>query len=186
MHHAWLLSGPKGLGQGNARVSLRARGARRASASGGRPLDVDPEDQIARRVARALASRSLRSAPRIERSRASRAVRSRWMMRASSVISSRWRRAKAACAWRSSMRSMISTATPPTPSSRRWKSRRRARCCCWCVTRRARTGRRSDRAAGACRLRPLSDAARAQSAPVQGDEALVTSARKAVRGARSR
>lgn len=50
MHHAWLLAGPKGLGKATlayrfARVAL---GARRI---GPRPLDVDPDDQIARRIA---------------------------------------------------------------------------------------------------------------------------------------
>lgn len=50
MHHAWLLAGPKGLGKATlayrfARVAL---GAKRV---GPRPLDVDPEDVIARRVA---------------------------------------------------------------------------------------------------------------------------------------
>lgn len=49
MHHAWLLTGAKGLGKATlayrfARVAL---GAKRV---GPRPLDVDPEDQIARRV----------------------------------------------------------------------------------------------------------------------------------------
>lgn len=51
MHHAWLLAGPKGLGKATlayrfARVAL---GAQRLK--GGRPFDVDPEDQIARRIA---------------------------------------------------------------------------------------------------------------------------------------
>lgn len=50
MHHAWLLAGAKGLGKSSlayrfARVAL---GARR---TGPRPLDVDPEDPIARRIA---------------------------------------------------------------------------------------------------------------------------------------
>ncbi|MBS0386730.1 MAG: DNA polymerase III subunit delta' [Proteobacteria bacterium] len=50
MHHAWLLSGPKGLGKATlayrfARVAL---GARR---KGKRPLDVDPEDEVTRRIA---------------------------------------------------------------------------------------------------------------------------------------
>lgn len=49
MHHAWLLAGPKGLGKATLayRVARAALGARRI---GPRPLDVDPEDQIARRV----------------------------------------------------------------------------------------------------------------------------------------
>lgn len=50
MHHAWLLAGPKGLGKASlayrfARVAL---GARRI---GPRPLDVDPEDPVTRKVA---------------------------------------------------------------------------------------------------------------------------------------
>jgi DNA polymerase-3 subunit delta' len=50
MHHAWMLTGAKGLGKATlayrfARVAL---GAKRV---GPRPLDVDPEDQVARRVA---------------------------------------------------------------------------------------------------------------------------------------
>lgn len=50
MHHAWLLAGPKGLGKATLayRVARAALGAKRI---GPRPLDVDPEDQIARRVA---------------------------------------------------------------------------------------------------------------------------------------
>lgn len=50
MHHAWLLAGAKGLGK--ATLAYRfARIALGAQRSGGRPLDVDPEDPIARRVA---------------------------------------------------------------------------------------------------------------------------------------
>jgi DNA polymerase-3 subunit delta' len=50
MHHAWLLSGPKGLGKASlayrfARVALGAR------PNGKRPLDVDTEDEIARKIA---------------------------------------------------------------------------------------------------------------------------------------
>lgn len=50
MHHAWLLAGPKGLGKATLayRVARAALGAKRI---GPRPLDVDPEDQVARRVA---------------------------------------------------------------------------------------------------------------------------------------
>jgi len=49
MHHAWLLAGPKGLGKATLayRVARAALGAKRI---GPRPLDVDPEDPIARRV----------------------------------------------------------------------------------------------------------------------------------------
>jgi len=49
MHHAWLLAGPKGLGKATLayRVARAALGAKRI---GPRPLDVDPEDQVARRV----------------------------------------------------------------------------------------------------------------------------------------
>jgi DNA polymerase-3 subunit delta' len=49
MHHAWLLTGPKGVGKATLayRVARAALGAKRI---GPRPLDVDPEDQIARRV----------------------------------------------------------------------------------------------------------------------------------------
>lgn len=50
MHHAWLLAGAKGLGK--ATLAYRfARIALGATRAGGRPLDVDPEDPIARRVA---------------------------------------------------------------------------------------------------------------------------------------
>lgn len=50
MHHAWLLSGPKGVGKATlayrfARVALGAR------ARGPRPFDVDPDDAVARRIA---------------------------------------------------------------------------------------------------------------------------------------
>lgn len=50
MHHAWLLAGPKGLGKATLayRFARRALGARK---SGPRPLDVDPEDTISRRIA---------------------------------------------------------------------------------------------------------------------------------------
>ena len=53
MHHAWLLAGAKGLGKATLayRIARIALGAQR---SGGRPLDVDPEDPIARRVAACL------------------------------------------------------------------------------------------------------------------------------------
>lgn len=49
MHHAWLITGTKGLGKATLayRFARRALGARQ---NGARPLDVDPEDQIARRV----------------------------------------------------------------------------------------------------------------------------------------
>lgn len=50
MHHAWLLSGPKGAGK--ATLAYRfARAALGAKCVGARPLDVDPEDIVARRVA---------------------------------------------------------------------------------------------------------------------------------------
>jgi DNA polymerase III subunit delta' len=49
MHHAWMLTGAKGLGKATlayrfARVALGAR------STGPRPLDVDAQDQVARRV----------------------------------------------------------------------------------------------------------------------------------------
>jgi DNA polymerase-3 subunit delta' len=50
MHHAWMLSGPKGVGK----ATLAYRFARRvlgAANSGPRALDVDPTDAIARRIA---------------------------------------------------------------------------------------------------------------------------------------
>ncbi len=50
MHHAWLICGPKGLGK--ATLAYRfARAALGAKLTGRRPLDVDPEDQIARQIA---------------------------------------------------------------------------------------------------------------------------------------
>lgn len=50
MHHAWLLAGTKGLGK--ATLAYRfARAALGAKRIGPRPLDVDPEDIVARRVA---------------------------------------------------------------------------------------------------------------------------------------
>ncbi|MBL8537454.1 MAG: DNA polymerase III subunit delta' [Hyphomonadaceae bacterium] len=50
MHHAWLLSGPKGVGK--ATLAYRfARVALGAATSGSRPLDVDPECVVARRIA---------------------------------------------------------------------------------------------------------------------------------------
>ena len=50
MHHAWLITGAKGLGK--ATLAYRfARIALGAKRTGPRPLDVDPEDQVARRVA---------------------------------------------------------------------------------------------------------------------------------------
>lgn len=49
MHHAWLITGTKGLGKATLayRFARIALGAKRV---GARPLDVDPEDQIARRI----------------------------------------------------------------------------------------------------------------------------------------
>ncbi|MGH6951752.1 MAG: DNA polymerase III subunit delta' [Vitreimonas sp.] len=49
MHHAWMLTGAKGLGKATLayRFARTALGARR---SGARPLDVDPQDQVARRI----------------------------------------------------------------------------------------------------------------------------------------
>lgn len=49
MHHAWLIAGAKGLGKATLayRFARRALGAPQA---GPRPLDVDPEHQIARQV----------------------------------------------------------------------------------------------------------------------------------------
>ena len=62
MHHAWLLAGAKGLGK--ATLAYRfARAALGAKRIGPRPLDVDPEDHVARRIDGAFASRSLRAAP---------------------------------------------------------------------------------------------------------------------------
>ncbi len=50
MHHAWLIAGAKGLGK--ATLAYRfARAALGAKRVGPRPLDVDPEDQVARKVA---------------------------------------------------------------------------------------------------------------------------------------
>ncbi|HVY86811.1 MAG TPA: DNA polymerase III subunit delta', partial [Caulobacterales bacterium] len=50
MHHAWLLAGPKGLGK--ATLAYRfARAALGAAPTGPRPLDVAPDDPIARRIA---------------------------------------------------------------------------------------------------------------------------------------
>lgn len=50
MHHAWMLTGPKGVGK--ATLAYRfARHVLGAHHVGARPLDVDPEDQIARRIA---------------------------------------------------------------------------------------------------------------------------------------
>jgi DNA polymerase-3 subunit delta' len=49
MHHAWLIGGPKGLGK----ATLAYRFARRllgAKHVGARPLDVDPEDLVARKI----------------------------------------------------------------------------------------------------------------------------------------
>ncbi len=50
MHHAWLLTGAKGIGKATLayRFARLALGAKRV---GPRPLDVDPEDTMARRVA---------------------------------------------------------------------------------------------------------------------------------------
>lgn len=49
LHHAWLLTGTKGLGKATLayRFARIALGARKA---GARPFDVDPEDTIARRI----------------------------------------------------------------------------------------------------------------------------------------
>lgn len=50
MHHAWMLAGPKGLGK--ATLAYRfARAALGAKHAGARPLDTDPDDPIARRIA---------------------------------------------------------------------------------------------------------------------------------------
>lgn len=50
MHHAWLIAGAKGLGK--ATLAYRfARAALGATRIGPRPLDVDSEDRVARRVA---------------------------------------------------------------------------------------------------------------------------------------
>lgn len=50
MHHAWLLAGPRGVGKATLayRFARRALGARPA---GARPLDTDPDDPVARRIA---------------------------------------------------------------------------------------------------------------------------------------
>jgi DNA polymerase III subunit delta' len=49
MHHAWLIAGAKGLGKATLayRFARTAFGAKRV---GPRPFDVDPEDQVARRI----------------------------------------------------------------------------------------------------------------------------------------
>lgn len=50
MHHAWMLTGPKGVGKATLayRFARHVLGARR---TGSRPLEADPEDQISRRIA---------------------------------------------------------------------------------------------------------------------------------------
>jgi DNA polymerase III subunit delta' len=50
MHHAWMLTGPKGVGKATLayRFARHVLGARQL---GPRPLDVDPDDPIARRIA---------------------------------------------------------------------------------------------------------------------------------------
>lgn len=50
MHHAWLLSGPKGVGKATLSHRL-ARILLGAHPTGPRPLDVDPEDPVVRRLA---------------------------------------------------------------------------------------------------------------------------------------
>ncbi len=49
MHHSWLIGGAKGLGKASLAYRF-ARVALGAQRSGPRPLDVDPEDPIARKV----------------------------------------------------------------------------------------------------------------------------------------
>lgn len=50
MHHAWLITGPKGVGK--ASLAFRAaRAALGARVTGPRPLDVSPDDPIAKRIA---------------------------------------------------------------------------------------------------------------------------------------
>jgi DNA polymerase III subunit delta' len=50
MHHAWLVTGPKGVGK--ATLAYRfARVALGAQPTGPRPFDVSPDDQVARRIA---------------------------------------------------------------------------------------------------------------------------------------
>lgn len=49
MHHAWLLSGSKGLGKATLAYRL-ARAALGAKRIGPRPFDVDPEDPVSRRI----------------------------------------------------------------------------------------------------------------------------------------
>jgi DNA polymerase III subunit delta' len=50
LHHAWLLSGPKGLGK--ATLAYRfARAALGAKLAGPRPLDADPNDPMVRQIA---------------------------------------------------------------------------------------------------------------------------------------
>jgi DNA polymerase-3 subunit delta' len=50
LHHAWLITGPKGVGK--ATLAYRfARVALKAPRFGPRPLDVDPDSSIARRIA---------------------------------------------------------------------------------------------------------------------------------------
>lgn len=54
MHHAWLICGPKNLGKATLayRFARAALGAKLAGKLGGkRPLDVDSEDEIARKIA---------------------------------------------------------------------------------------------------------------------------------------
>jgi DNA polymerase-3 subunit delta' len=49
MHHAWMIAGPKGLGKATLAYRL-ARAALGAKRIGPRPLDVDPEDPVSRRI----------------------------------------------------------------------------------------------------------------------------------------
>jgi DNA polymerase-3 subunit delta' len=50
LHHAWLLTGPKGIGK--ATLAYRfARAALGAHRKGPRPFDVDPEDRVVRQIA---------------------------------------------------------------------------------------------------------------------------------------
>lgn len=50
LHHAWLLTGPKGLGKATLAYRL-ARAALGAQRSGPRPLDTDPNDPVCRQIA---------------------------------------------------------------------------------------------------------------------------------------
>ncbi len=136
LHHAWLISGPAGIGKATlayrmARFVLAHPDPRAATVQAAKSLAVAADHAVTRRMAAQTHGDLLV----IERTVNEKTGKLRQDIqvddvRAWSAFSAR-RRARGDGASPSSMRSTSSTTRALTLCSRCWRSHRGARCCCW-------------------------------------------------------